>query len=169
MLALNIKNTGLRLRTLGYFIIKEHVNAIIMVVVFNIACNVLVYHISNSIYISKLKEHKAPLVAKQVSLILLDILQQTNSLMRDVGESILQSDNDNLAEIYNDLQDYDNMLVVTNQLTNPSRKNPFPGFSFIIEAQCYPDTGTYCHELHAIAQQRSAQTNTQQFNLKVNL
>lgn len=107
MLALNIKNTGLRLRTLGYFIIKEHVNAIIMVVVFNIACNVLVYHISNSIYISKLKEHKAPLVAKQVSLILLDILQQTNSLMRDVGESILQSDNDNLAEIYNILKDID--------------------------------------------------------------
>ena len=75
----------------------------------------------------------------------------------------------NLAEIYNDLQDYHSMYDVTKQLTNHSRKNPFPNFSFIIEAQCYPDTGTYCHELHAIAQQRSGQTNTKQFNLKVNL
>jgi tetratricopeptide (TPR) repeat protein len=79
----------------------------------------------------------------------------------------------NIAEIYNDLQDYDKMFLVTNKMTNPSRKNPFPHLSFIIESQCYPDTGTYVHELHQIAQSNAKKTNPEtnnpQFNLKVSM
>lgn len=79
----------------------------------------------------------------------------------------------NIAEIYNDLQDYDKMFLVTNKMTNPSRKNPFPELSFIIESQCYPDTGTYVHELHQIAQSNAKKTNPEvsnpQFNLKVSM
>ena len=79
----------------------------------------------------------------------------------------------NIAEIYNDLQDYDKMFLVTNKMTNPNRKNPFPALSFIIESQCYPDTGTYVHELHQIAQANAKKTNPEvsnpQFNLKVSM
>jgi hypothetical protein len=79
----------------------------------------------------------------------------------------------NIAEIYNDLQDYDNMLFITTKMTASSRKNPFPDLSFIIESQCYPDTGTYVHELHQLAKSRANKSNPEvlnpQFNLKVNL
>lgn len=79
----------------------------------------------------------------------------------------------NIAEIYKDLQDFNSMFLVTQRMTNSNRKNPFPEFSFIIEAQCYPDTGTYCHELHAFAQERATATNpvisNPKFNLKVNV
>jgi tetratricopeptide (TPR) repeat protein len=79
----------------------------------------------------------------------------------------------NIAEIYNDQQEYDNMFLVTNKMTNPNRKNPFPALSFIIESQCYPDTGTYVHELHQIAKSKARKTNPEisnpQFNLKVSM
>lgn len=77
----------------------------------------------------------------------------------------------NLAEIYKDLQDYERMYNVTSMLIDSKRKNPFPTFSFIIEAQCYQDTGSYVHELHNIALSNTKRGVTQtsnHLNLKVN-
>jgi len=54
----------------------------------------------------------------------------------------------NLAAIYQNIQQYDKMLSVTERLIDQNRKNPFPDFSFIIDANSYYDTGNYVYLLH---------------------
>lgn len=56
-----------------------------------------------------------------------------------------------LANLYLKLQQYDNMLNVTNQLINPERKNPFPLYHMMIDNNCYIDTGNTGQLLHNIA------------------
>lgn len=45
-----------------------------------------------------------------------------------------------LAEIYEELGDFDSMLKVTEYMTQPDRLNPFPGCAFLIENRAYIDT-----------------------------
>lgn len=60
-----------------------------------------------------------------------------------------------LAEIYRELKQYRNMLAVCETyLTNTNRKNPFPDFSFFIEANAYFDTGEYPSQLKAFAEEQ---------------
>jgi tetratricopeptide (TPR) repeat protein len=56
-----------------------------------------------------------------------------------------------LVNYYEQLGQYRNMLNITSILVNPSRKNPFPDYSFLIENNAYCDTGNLCNELHAKA------------------
>ena len=42
---------------------------------------------------------------------------------------------------------YDEMLETAHDMTNPTRTNPFPDYSFLIQTNCYPDTGTLPNEL----------------------
>jgi hypothetical protein len=56
-----------------------------------------------------------------------------------------------LAQLYQRLEQWENMVHVTGMLVNPQRPNPFPEFSFLIENSAYCDTGNFCNELHEIA------------------
>lgn len=73
----------------------------------------------------------------------------------------------NLAESYLALGEYDKMLEMTTKAIHPERTNPFPNFMFIIDSNCYYDTGTFVQELHNIAQQNSGK-KMQKNNLKIN-
>jgi len=53
-----------------------------------------------------------------------------------------------LAETYQNLKDFSNMLKITSKLTLSERRNPYPKFNFIINKNHYYDTGTYVKELH---------------------
>lgn len=61
----------------------------------------------------------------------------------------------NLVELYMDLGDYQNMLHYTKFLIDPSRKNPFPDYCFIMEMSYYYDTGDYVRQLHEFALSKS--------------
>jgi len=61
----------------------------------------------------------------------------------------------NLAEIYRDIKDYDSMFEVVTIMNDPNRSNPFPDYSFIIDASSYYDTGNYVKELYQIAFQHT--------------
>lgn len=56
-----------------------------------------------------------------------------------------------LAEIYDQLKQYDNMLAITSRLVDPERKNPFPTYYLMINSNMYVDTGNYVQSLHDIA------------------
>lgn len=59
-----------------------------------------------------------------------------------------------LAELYNKLGQYRNMLSVCNAyLVNETRPNPFPQFSFFINKNCYYDTSDYPARLKQIAEE----------------
>jgi tetratricopeptide (TPR) repeat protein len=53
-----------------------------------------------------------------------------------------------LAELYETMGDYESMYKITSKLIEPSRKNPFPEWYFLIYSYCYHDTGTYVLDLH---------------------
>lgn len=53
-----------------------------------------------------------------------------------------------LAETYQNLKDFSNMLKITSKLTLSERKNPYPKLNFVINKNHYYDTGTYVKELH---------------------
>lgn len=52
-----------------------------------------------------------------------------------------------LAEICINSDDYGTGLQILNKLVSPERKNPFPDWIFLIENECYYDTGTYVQDL----------------------
>ena len=56
-----------------------------------------------------------------------------------------------LAEYYYEVDQYQNMYMITSLLMSPERVNPFPESSFLILNNAYYDSGTYCQELHNIA------------------
>jgi len=56
-----------------------------------------------------------------------------------------------LAQTFERLEQWENMIHITSILINPDRPNPFPEFSFLIENSAYYNTGTLCNELHEIA------------------
>jgi len=56
-----------------------------------------------------------------------------------------------LAQLYQRMKQWENMVHITGMLVNPERTNPFPEFSFLIENSAYYDTGDLCNELHQIA------------------
>jgi glycosyltransferase involved in cell wall biosynthesis len=53
-----------------------------------------------------------------------------------------------LAEIYEQLGEYEKMFATTTRLVEPSRKNPFPDWYFLIYTNAYHDTGEYVWTLH---------------------
>ena len=73
----------------------------------------------------------------------------------------------NLAETYMELGQYDKMLETTSRAVRPERTNPFPDLMFIIDSNCYHDTGSYVVDLHNKAQ-AMANENTNKFNLNLN-
>ena len=56
-----------------------------------------------------------------------------------------------LAEVYWELEDFENMFYYTSMLMDKSRKNPFPNLIFLIHNSAYYDTGNYVQHLHNIA------------------
>jgi len=60
-----------------------------------------------------------------------------------------------MAEIFLSTGDYDSMLGCTRRLTDLARKNPFPNRCFLLTNSAYPDTGTYVHDLHKIANRKN--------------
>ena len=56
-----------------------------------------------------------------------------------------------LAQAYEHLQQYDNMLEVTQRLLQPERVNPFPHSASFINNEHYHDTGTLPARLHELA------------------
>jgi len=72
-----------------------------------------------------------------------------------------------LAETYLQTEQYDKMLEITTKLVYEDRLNPFPEFMFIIDNNCYRDTGTYVFDLHKIAQEKT-QLKSKKFNLNLN-
>jgi len=60
-----------------------------------------------------------------------------------------------MAEIFLSMEDYDSMLGCTRRLTDLARKNPFPNRCFLLINSAYPDTGTYVHDLHKIANRKN--------------
>jgi glycosyltransferase involved in cell wall biosynthesis len=60
-----------------------------------------------------------------------------------------------MAEIFLSMGDYDSMLGCTRRLTDLARKNPFPNRCFLLTNSAYPDTGTYVHDLHKIANHKN--------------
>jgi tetratricopeptide (TPR) repeat protein len=59
-----------------------------------------------------------------------------------------------LAETYEELEKYEEMLEITKKLIAPDRKNPFPKWYFLIYTNCYQDTGSYVAELNRRARSR---------------
>lgn len=57
----------------------------------------------------------------------------------------------NLAFCYQEMGRFDKMLEVTTFLMDPSRKNPFPDYTFIIDQSSYYDTGDYVKQIHEFA------------------
>ncbi|NDC96290.1 hypothetical protein EB077_13370, partial [bacterium] len=57
----------------------------------------------------------------------------------------------NLVEIFKEVGDFNRMLEYTTFLMDPSRKNPFPDYCFIMEMSYYHDTGDYVKNLHEFA------------------
>ena len=58
-----------------------------------------------------------------------------------------------LANVYNQLEDYDKMLACTTTMMQPDRKCPFPEYATFIDTSMYWDTGTRVKELHEEAQE----------------
>jgi glycosyltransferase involved in cell wall biosynthesis len=56
-----------------------------------------------------------------------------------------------LAGTYQNLEQFDKMLEVTNRLVDPSRLNPFPTYHMMVDNNCYVDTGELGLRLHYIA------------------
>jgi glycosyltransferase involved in cell wall biosynthesis len=56
-----------------------------------------------------------------------------------------------MAEYYNSISQWENMLEVTSMMIQPERINPFPTRSFLIENIAYVDTSWYPMYLHMIA------------------
>ena len=56
-----------------------------------------------------------------------------------------------LAEMYDQLRNYEEMLKVTTIMMRPERKCPFPDMMTFIDREAYWDTGTYVEHLHNIA------------------
>lgn len=59
-----------------------------------------------------------------------------------------------IAEIYQELKQYRNMLAICNVYLNGERTNPFPHQSFFIDKNCYADTSTYPAELKKFAEDK---------------
>lgn len=59
-----------------------------------------------------------------------------------------------LAEEYNKIGQYKNMLEICDKYLNHNRPNPFPEFSFFIDKNAYTNTGTYTTQLRNIALQK---------------
>jgi tetratricopeptide (TPR) repeat protein len=59
-----------------------------------------------------------------------------------------------LAEVYLELNDYENMFFYTSQLIQTHRTNPFPQLFFLIHNNAYHNTGDYVQYLHAIASEK---------------
>jgi glycosyltransferase involved in cell wall biosynthesis len=90
-------------------------------------------------------------------------LQKTEQLCSRRNEHLV-----NLAETYLELGQYDKMLEVTTKAIRPERKNPFPELMFIIDSNCYYDTGRYVIDLHNRAIEMTTEQKPQ-FNLSLNL
>jgi hypothetical protein len=73
----------------------------------------------------------------------------------------------NLAEVYMELGDHKKMLEVTTRAVQPDRTNPFPDLMFIIDVNCYYDTGSYVTDLHTKAKILN-HDSTQRYNLTLN-
>jgi tetratricopeptide (TPR) repeat protein len=56
-----------------------------------------------------------------------------------------------LAQIYDELKQYDKMLEQTTRLINPERKLPFPDYYFLIDTNIYCDTSDHPQNLHNYA------------------
>jgi len=56
-----------------------------------------------------------------------------------------------LCEICGESGDYLTMLAMINYLFNEERKNPFPEYMFMIDVNCYYDTGDYLNQLKELA------------------
>lgn len=56
-----------------------------------------------------------------------------------------------MAETYWELMDYDKMLEISKRLIDPTRKNPFPDLSFVINPNWYCDTGEMPNFLYQTA------------------
>jgi hypothetical protein len=56
-----------------------------------------------------------------------------------------------MAETFECMEDYDSMLMCTERLLDPNRKNPFPFRSFLLYNSAYYDTGNYVRQLHGKA------------------
>jgi glycosyltransferase involved in cell wall biosynthesis len=57
----------------------------------------------------------------------------------------------NLAQIYNELGQYEKMLEQTTRLIDPDRKLPFPDYYFLLDTNLYQDSGTIPQQLHNYA------------------
>jgi hypothetical protein len=66
-----------------------------------------------------------------------------------------------MAEVFNDLSDYDSMLGCTKRMMSPERKNPFPQRVFLLWNSAYYDSGDYVSQLHNIALRETGNTTTQ--------
>lgn len=66
-----------------------------------------------------------------------------------------------MAEVFNDLGDYQSMLGCTKRMLSPERKNPFPNRIFLLWNSAYYNTGDYVSRLHSIANDKSGNTSTQ--------
>ena len=56
-----------------------------------------------------------------------------------------------LAECFDALGDFESMKYQTDRLMDSNRKLPFPQYNFLLNMNCYNDTGKYCEFLHTRA------------------
>ena len=80
-------------------------------------------------------------------------IDEAISLLHD-SEKYSPERNDHLftlAFIYHDMGDWENMFVVTNEMMQPERTNPFPKYTVMIDRSMYHDGGTRVKELYDIA------------------
>lgn len=76
-----------------------------------------------------------------------------------------------LAQIYQERGQYEKMLEQTIRLIHPSRKLPFPEYYFLIDSNCYYDSGPVPKQLHeyAISKVNEEKTiNSFSINIKTN-
>lgn len=56
-----------------------------------------------------------------------------------------------LCEICQEMEDYGTMFQMTSYLLTEERKSPFPEYMFLIDTNCYFDTGNYIKQLNELA------------------
>lgn len=74
-----------------------------------------------------------------------------------------------LAEIYNDIEDYESMKQVLDKLSDPSRTNPFPEYAwFLIDNNIYHNTGNKIKELQELYKFKTKNNMVNPKNLESN-
>lgn len=74
----------------------------------------------------------------------------------------------NLAEVYQLEGNFEKMYEITSRLVDPARKNPFPDYTFIIDTNCYWDTGNYVKQLHQTAEEKTNKKHFYRINANMN-